>query len=296
MKPHSAAHTALAALTISFGAASLCAQNTLDTTLAVRGRPRLAVSNTSGEIRVRVGAAGRIRVVAEYERSRIEIDETATRITVRAVPRGRSSDARFDITVPSGTVLELSGVSTDMDVGGVCGEITVNTVSGDVTLDCARDQATVNTVSGDLTLSGIEGGIEASATSGDVWIRSARGRVRATTVSGDVTLEQVESPDIEATTVSGEVLYTGRIVDNGRYRFEAHSGDVTVRISGPLNATVTVSTFSGEFESDFPIELQPGSRISREWTFRQGSGSARIRLQSFSGTMNLRRLSGDREE
>jgi hypothetical protein len=82
------------------------------------------------------------------------------------------------------------------------------------------------------------------------------------------------------------------VLDNGRYRLAAHSGDVTLHVTGSLNATVSVSTFSGDFASDFPIELQPGSHVSREWEFKQGTGSARVRLNSFSGTINLRRGTG----
>lgn len=287
---------ATAAVFTLAGAGTLRAQNVLDTTFAVRGQPRLAVSSSSGVIRVRPGSTGRIRVRAEFDRARIELDETSSRVTIRTLTRGRSADVNFEITVPQGTPLELTGTSTDIDVAGVCGELTVNTVSGDVAADCARGEATVNSVSGDVSISRVEGVVETSSTSGDVQVRLARGPVRMRSVSGDLTIEQVESSDIEATTVSGDVVYTGRITDSGRYRFEAHSGDLVVSIAGQLNATVTVWTFSGQFESDFPIELQPGTRVSREWNFRQGNGSARVRLQSFSGTVGLRRLSGSRED
>jgi len=57
-----------------------------------------------------------------------------------------------------------------------------------------------------------------------------------------------------------------------------------------------VSTFSGDFESDFPITIGPGPQSQREWEFRQGTGSARVRLESFSGTINLRRGSGPPRE
>ena len=75
------------------------------------------------------------------------------------------------------------------------------------------------------------------------------------------------------------------------------SGDVVLRLPGAFNATVTVSTFSGEFSSDFDITLDRGMHGSgKEWTFRQGTGSARVRLQSFSGTINLRRSGAGHEE
>jgi DUF4097 and DUF4098 domain-containing protein YvlB len=127
-------------------------------------------------------------------------------------------------------------------------------------------------------------------------VRGVHGGVGAHSVSGDVSLTQIDGDEVTAETVSGEIVYDGRIADNGRYSFEAHSGDVTLHVTSAFNATVSVSTFSGDFSSDFPITIAPGHQTQREWEFRQGTGSAHVRLQSFSGTINLRRGSGSPRE
>ena len=61
-----------------------------------------------------------------------------------------------------------------------------------------------------------------------------------------------------------------------------------VGISG---ASVSVSTFSGDMESDWPMTINPGGgRVHpREWEFTIGAGSAKLSLESFSGTIYLRR-------
>jgi len=287
---------AVTVLAFVLGAPALRAQNTLDTTLAARAGTRLSVNNFSGEVTIRSWDRPQVRVVAEYDRARVEIDDGAGRISVRTASRRMESDVDYVITVPAGTAVEVDGMSTDVNLAGVCGEATINTLSGDVDVQCVGE-ATIQSVSGDVTVADARAGLEVGSTSGDVIVRGARGDVTAHSVSGDVQLSQVDGTDVGAESVAGEIVYGGRILDGGRYRFESHSGDVTLRVTGNLNAQISVGTFSGDFESDFPIELTPGSKMGREWEFRLGTGSARLRLRSFSGTIGLRRgLAGSPRE
>jgi len=274
---------------LALGAGALRAQSTMDSTFAVGRGARLSVQNISGRVEVRSWNRAQIRVLAEYEQARVEFDANPNQVTVRTVTRRGNSEVDYRISVPAGTAVEINGISVDTDISGVCGSLNVNTVSGDVQLSCLEGEGQIQTVSGDVTVTDARGALEINATSGEIDVRGARSSVTAHSVSGDVSLADVSGNDVDVETVSGDVQYAGRILDNGRYRLAAHSGDVTLHVTGSFNATVSVSTFSGDFASDFPIELQPGARVSREWEFRQGSGSARVRLNSFSGTINLRR-------
>ena len=294
-----AARTAVTAAALLFlGAGTLRAQRALDTTLAVRGPTRLSVYNMSGNIVIHGWNRSQIRVQAESDGARVDINEGAGRVTLRTVSRNGNGEVDYTISVPVGTAVETRALSSDVQISGTCGEVQTSGVSGDVTVDCVEGGATIETISGDISLSNTRGALDLSSTSGDVTVRGARGgSVSAHAVSGDISLVQVESSDVSGTTVSGGVEYQGRVADTGRYVFEAHSGDVTLRVAGTFNATVTVNTFNGDFESDFPIEIQPGRHnISREWQFRQGNGSAHVQLKSFSGSINLRRSSGASHE
>ncbi|MDP3772728.1 MAG: DUF4097 family beta strand repeat-containing protein [Gemmatimonadales bacterium] len=273
------------------GAGALSAQ-TLDTMLAARSGTRLSVSNISGTVTIRSWGRNQIRVVAEYDRARVEVDESPGRVSVRTVSRRGDADVDYTITVPNNTPVEVTAISSDIDIDGVCGAVNLNSVSGDITLDCGADDVMVQSVSGDVSVTNVRGTLEAGSTSGDVDVSNARGSVNAHSVSGDISLDGIEGREIGAETVSGSIEFAGRLAQNGRYRFEAHSGDVTVRAAGSLNATISVSTFSGDFESDFPIVLTPGSRVQREWEFTLGNGGARLTLRSFSGGIYLRRGAG----
>jgi DUF4097 and DUF4098 domain-containing protein YvlB len=195
--------------------------------------------------------------------------------------------------------LTVNGISSDIDVRDVCGEAELQSVSGEVHLACAQGNVSVQSVSGDVSVGDVRGRLEVTATGGDVTVHNARADVAAHSVSGDVVLDHVEGQDVSAESVSGDIGFGGPIREGGRYRFQSHSGDVTIRPEGGLNATISVSTFSGDLESDFPVTLTPGQGRfrPREFEFTVGSGNARLTLASFSGTIYLRRGgSAGREE
>ncbi len=52
--------------------------------------------------------------------------------------------------------------------------------------------------------------------------------------------------------MNGDVEYDGPVRNGGRYSLSSHNGDLTLVVAEGTNASVAVSTFNGEFESDFP--------------------------------------------
>lgn len=292
--------TAVAAVTfLTLAAGALRAQTSLDTTFAVRANARLSVQNMTGTVNIRGWSRGQMRVQADYERARVDVQVTSNQVvSVKSESRRGNAEVEYNITVPQGTAVDINGLSVDISVTGVCGALSINSTSGDIDATCLDGDVQIQTISGDISIADARGPLEISSTSGEIDVRGARQSVTAHAVSGDVSLTDIGGSEVDVETVNGNVDFSGRILDNGRYRFAAHSGDVTVRVLGNPNATVSVSTFSGDFTSDFQIELQPGTRIGKEWEFRLGSGSARVRVNSFSGTINLQRGSGgsSREE
>jgi hypothetical protein len=101
---------------------------------------------------------------------------------------------------------------------------------------------------------------------------------------------------VRAETVSGSVEFEGRTERGGRYDFASHSGDVRLVLPQTLGALISVETFSGTIDSDFPITLTPGQRHGRQYEFQVGDGGARIGASSFSGGIYIQRgTSRDRE-
>jgi DUF4097 and DUF4098 domain-containing protein YvlB len=297
MRDRAALRTAVAAVAaLTIGVPVARAQSTLDTTIAVRSGARLSVHNYNGEVTIRGWNRQQMRIAGEYDRGRPELEVTGLQVSLRTVHRRGNDDVTLQISVPNGTSVDINGMSVDVTVMDVCGDVTVGTLSGDVDVRCASE-AQINSVSGDVTLSDIRGRAEVNATSGSIDLRGARGILSLHAVSGDISISGAEGSQIEAETVSGDVDYNGRIADGGRYRFASHSGDVGVHVVGTLNAEIETETFSGEFIPDpgWTITLQPGP-IGKNFSFRLGTGSARMRLASFSGTISLRRASSSPRE
>lgn len=291
----------LAGLAIAaFGLAprALPAQS-VDSTIAVRSGARFELSSVSGTVRIRAWNRSQIRVQAESDGARVDLDASASGVSVRAIPRRGEGDVDFTITVPVGTPLEVHAISADIDVTGVNGEARLGSISGGVTLNGSSGDVEIESVSGDVSAVDVRGRVEISSTSGDVEVRQVKGDLTARSVSGDVTLDRVDANDVGVETVSGEIGFTGPIHENGRYRFRSHSGDVTVRPDGDLSAVISVSTFSGDLESDWSITITPGPgrrMHGQDWEFTVGGGSARLNLESFSGTIYLRRGASPRRE
>ena len=110
------------------------------------------------------------------------------------------------------------------------------------------------------------------------------------TVDGDIDMGGVTTPDIEANTVDGNIVWGGTLSAGGSYRFSTHDGDLTLGILGDPDATVSVETFDGSIESDWPVTLS--NTHQHKMTFTLGSGRARLELSSFDGTISLKRANG----
>lgn len=261
----------------------------IDTTLAVRQGQRLEVSAPAGEITVHAWPRSEVRIQASATGgARVEIDVLPTALSVRtAARRDQGGRVSYRITVPPWMPLGLSGVNTRIDVAGVEGPVSAETVNGDMTLKGGSGVVSLRSVQGDVSLEGAKGRIDASSVNSDVTVRDVSGDIQVQTVSGALTLERVQSGNVDANTVNGDVSYAGAIRPDGRYRLVTHSGDLTVAVPDGTDALVTVSTFQGDFASDFPLSFR--ERRGRRMELTLGRGTARVELESFQGTIQLRR-------
>jgi DUF4097 and DUF4098 domain-containing protein YvlB len=256
-----------------------------DTTFAVERSQRLEVNAHAGEIVVRAWNRNAVRVRAELRSgARLAVDRSSAAVSVHT--RGeRGEQADYEITVPTWMGVNLHGVNTTMTVDGVQAPIRAETVNGDISVKGGDGLVSLNTVEGSVTLENAKGRIDVESVNADVTVRNAEGEVQAETVNGGVTLAGIRSESVEASTVNGDMLYDGTLRPGGRYRLVTHNGDVTITIPPGTDARVSVSTFQGDFESDFPVTLT--ERRGKRFDFTLGSGSAAIDLESFQGTIRL---------
>jgi DUF4097 and DUF4098 domain-containing protein YvlB len=265
-------------------------QQGADTTLAVRKGQRLEATVYAGSITVKTWNRDAVRVQADT-RKKDRLDVTADGSTVSIEMTGKWGPAGasdIEITMPVWMGVELSGVETDLAVDGCKCTVHGETVRGDVTVKGGEGNVSVQSVEGSVTVTDVNGRVEAQSINESVTVERVTGDLAVQTVNGDVTMVAITSGNVEASTVNGDISYDGTIQNGGRYELSTHQGDMSLTMPENANATVSVNTFNGSFESDYPVTLT-GRNQRRKFSFTIGNGSARVDLESFGGDIRLAR-------
>lgn len=296
-----AAVTLLAGLAVpALGAA---ATRSVDEHRAADPQGQVEIINVAGRVEVagwdkpEVAVSGAIGSDVD----RVEVTTAGTRTTVRVVTHaahglhlGYSSpgpeEAQLAIHVPQRSSLTTSLVSSDLKIAGVAGNQEIQTVSGDVDT-AAQHDVRVRTVSGDLRLSAGPDTrlLDLSTVSGDLQVTGGAGDVTVNTVSGDGILKLGTLNRARFKTVSGDLAITADVAGDGRFEAESVSGDFVITFTGAVPAAeYDLQSFSGDLTTCFGQKAVkegygPGSRLS----FREGAGTARIRVDTKSGDVNL---------
>ncbi len=268
----------------------------LDTTIAFGPNGSIDLRTVSGDIKVSTWSRNEAKITAVVEDGELRVSLSSSSIRLEVDRRrgwGSDGDEQFTLVVPVGTKVVANSVSGDISVRGAHAPVEAQSVSGEVAVDDALDRVELQSVSGGVRGAKLAGTVHVQAVSGDVEVRGVTGELSVEAVSGDVRLLDVTSSDVRAQSVSGEMEYQGTIADNGRYEFKSHSGDVTLGVPASAKASVTMRTFSGEIESDFPMTYTPGGAGGRKrdnrMDFTINGGGARLQLETFSGDIHIRR-------
>lgn len=275
-------------------------------TIDVGPSGELSLENVAGSIRVTGTDGTQIVIEAEQtyrgsSRGAADIDVTTMGSRVRVETRyprgrhdhhGRDGGVNYTITVPRGTRIDLQAVSGDVTVASVDGEAHVASVSGSVSVSDAKNLSLAKSVSGGVTVrrASSSGQAEISSVSGDVSVDGIDVReLHVESVSGDVVIEAASCGRGTFSSVSGDLRYNGRIAAGGRYELESHSGDVVLTLDDDVGFQLEASTFSGDVDSDFALQVTSRDERGRSLEGVFGDGSAYIEASTFSGDIELRR-------
>lgn len=262
----------------------------VDTTYAFDRRGTVLLTLGAGEIIVTGWSRDEIRVRARSERNVVRMEATPARLSLE-LTRPRSGDTRYQVTVPVGVRVSARATQGDVSVTGTRGGVDASTQSGDIMVEDVTELVDLVSLSGDITARGLVGHVDVRTTAGEVTLIDVKGDVEATSISGDVVLRNVTARYVRGKSTSGDVTYDGAVDSTGRYELGSHSGSVYLTIPAATGAQLTVATYNGSIESDFPITLRPGEHgigASKRFTFEIGKGDARISAESFSGDITIR--------
>jgi DUF4097 and DUF4098 domain-containing protein YvlB len=260
-------------------------------TVTVTKGARLSVTNDAGEVVLRTWDRDSVRVLATHNsRVTIDIQATANIVTVRGrASGGPPGGIDYEITAPAWLPVKVSGQFIYIGIEGVQNEVSAETVRGDIVVKGGSGFVTAKSIDGEVIVEDAKGRINVSTVNEGIRITGAIGDVTADSTNGDITLNKVDARSLEVTTVNGDVRFEGTIGSSGQFRFSTHNGDITMIVPETTNATFTVRTYNGDFSSNLPTKTVGDVRRGRRATYTLGSGGAEVELESFGGTVRLRR-------
>lgn len=259
-----------------------------DTVLTVNRGDRLVVEGISGVIAIDGWDRDELEVRSRTGNTPLAVRRTGATLQVEQEGSRRRRSVDAQIRVPPWVDLEIGGSTLDLTVTRVDGAVRVTTVSGDVQIRDVGGAVDVRSIRGDVIVSDARGAVRASSQADDVTLRRVAGSVEAHSGDGDIVLDQIESAAIRAEAQDGDIVFSGAIANGGEYHFYLHDGDVLLQLPTDVSARVHVSTFDGEFTSDFPVRVESFS-AGRQFDFVLGEGSALIEIEVFDGEIRLAR-------
>ena len=254
------------------------------------------ISNTAGSVVVTGWDRNEVEVTGELGKGTERLDFTKsdkiTRIKVVLPDRSSSvDDTDLVVKVPAGSQVSINTVSADIGVQAVRGTQRLQSVSGDMRTETSGEDLECRTVSGDVTIagSGRKGLVSITTVSGNASATRLAGEVNGSTVSGDFTLAVGATSRSRLRSTSGNLTLQGSLAPDARVDMESISGDVRLDLVGKVGADYDVASFSGEIRPCFgpkPVrtdEYAPG----KEWRHQEGDGSARVRIKTMSGDVDV---------
>jgi Putative adhesin len=262
-----------------------------DRTVTVSKGARLSVSNDAGEVILRTWEKDSLRVQAVHSaRVTIDIQSTANIVTVRSRSSGGPvGGVDYEITAPAWLPVKVSGQFLYIGIEGAQNEVSAETVRGDIVVKGGSGIVTAKSIEGEVIVEDAKGRINASSVNEGIRITGGIGDVTAESTNGDIALSKVDARSLDVSTVNGDIRYEGSVSASGPYRLSTHNGDITMIVPETTNATFSVRTYNGDFHSNLPTKTVGEVRRGRRATYTLGNGGAEIELESFGGTIRLRR-------
>ena len=272
------------------------ADEEISRTLDAAAKGNIEIFNTSGTIEIVGWSRNSIKLEAELggdvEELIFERDGNVVLIKVK-VPNRHWGDIEADLKIhaPEHSSIEVSGVSADIEVEDIRGELSLETVSGDVEVSGAESDVEAGSVSGDINVSGSgkEADTEVGTVSGDVVLTNLAGNVAGASVSGDVEVDGGSFREAYLETVSGDLSFHADLQNGGELSMESVNGTIEVEFSNKVSARFDIETFNGDIDNCFGPQAERSSRYSPglELSFTVGDGDSEVSIETLNGDIYI---------
>src|SRR4051812_8855606 len=269
-----------------------------DQTVNVSKGTKLDVNNFAGDVIVKVWDKDAVRVeVMHSDRESVDIKQGEQTLSVRSrsVRGGPPRSLDYTISIPKWMAVAVSGTYADVTLQDVGADVTVETTRGDITVSGGSGFISLKSVQGEISLEKAKGRIEVRAVNEGIRLADINGDLSAESTNGSIILDRIDSANVDLYSVNGNISYDGPIKDKGLYRLTTHNGLIAVGLPEKVNVVLRVRTYNASFRSTFPVKTDDENQRKR-FTATLGNGSAHMELESFGGTIALRRPGEPRPE
>jgi len=265
----------------------------IDHIVGERGRVSLAVTSADVRLRGIPGAEAHIRATFEISASseadadrifdavQLRVNRASGELSVEEHEGNHSVGSVIGRLFGAGGQYELT-VEADVPTAA---ELQMTAVSSDVDATNLRGEQRYRTVSGDLIVSNGGGSVRLESVSGDATVRAEEAlSIQSQGVSGDLNITVPTLRSLKANTVSGDVEVEAQLAEDGDFRVETVSGDLSVGLVG--DATFEIRGLSTDVSSELDHRLE--GQVDRRRLI-VGSGGPRLVFNSMSGDVRVRR-------
>jgi hypothetical protein len=251
-----------------------------DRSFVAGASPRLIVRDgvgggLRGGIEVRAGERGRVQVQGKVHgtwRVHYVLEQRGEDVLIEAHPRAflgwlsLLGPARFTVTAPAETRLDIESRSAPIEVQGIAGGGTLRTTNGTIRLDGAQGRLSAVTTNGAIDADEFDGSAALQTTNGAIDVRASRGTFNVTTTNGAIVLEAELEPA-------------------ARHRAETTNGSVTVRLRGEPSLRVDARTTNGVVATSRSLVIR--ERTAHGLTGTIGAGEGELVLRTTNGKITI---------
>ncbi len=203
------------------------------------------------------------------------------------------SGERIDIEVPLRASLKITGRETEPRIDSVR-RVEIKNLGGNVFLRNISGGIVASTYEGDVSVENSSGQIVLDTSTGNILaFEVAPGQIgevfKAKTSNGAITLQNVNHRQIDASSITGSLLFNGKFLSGGIYGFKTQKGSIKLAIPAASSCQVSAWYGYGTINSEIPmkIETENISEGGKSMVAKFGDGSAKVTLATSNGRISI---------
>jgi hypothetical protein len=199
--------------------------------------------------------------------------------------------AKLEVWVPARVRLWIKTATANIDVNDVTGGLDLYVVSGTITVNGNPHELNAEAIDGDIHVAGSPSWLRAKTATGSITFQGASSDVGLSTVSGPIKVDGGIFERAKLETVTGDIIFGGKLDRSGTFDFDTHSGSVDITIPDRAPVSVSVVTIAGTIANNLSKKAPISGRFGRgaELTMDLSDGGAKMSIRTFKGPVTLRR-------